>query len=62
MSMKIKADWTLCSGRARCAAVPPDIFTLSNDAFVEPYVTVPNNTETSGPNCMTNYRKVQGGL
>jgi ferredoxin len=32
--MKIKADNHLCSGHARCAAVAPDIFTLTDDGYI----------------------------
>jgi ferredoxin len=34
VSMKIKADNSLCSGHARCAAMAPDIFTLDSDGYV----------------------------
>ena len=32
--MKIKADTHLCSGHARCNAVAPDIFTLTDDGYI----------------------------
>jgi ferredoxin len=32
--MKIKADNHLCSGHARCAAVAPEIFTLTDDGYI----------------------------
>jgi len=32
--MKVKADTNLCSGHARCAAIAPQIFTLSDDGYI----------------------------
>lgn len=32
--MKIIANAGLCSGHARCAAVSPDIFTLTDDGYI----------------------------
>ena len=32
--MKIKADNKLCSGHARCAAVAPELFELSDDGYI----------------------------
>lgn len=32
--MKIKADQRLCSGHARCAAVAPEIFNLTDDGYI----------------------------
>lgn len=32
--MKIKADNNLCSGHARCAAVAPEVFTLTDDGYI----------------------------
>jgi len=32
--MKIIADNKLCSGHARCAAVAPEVFELSDDGYI----------------------------
>lgn len=32
--MKIRADKTLCSGHARCAAAAPEIFVLDDDGYI----------------------------
>lgn len=32
--MRIIADQKLCSGHARCAAVAPDVFDLTDDGYI----------------------------
>jgi len=32
--MKVKANTTICSGHARCAAVAPEVFTLNDDGYI----------------------------
>jgi ferredoxin len=32
--VKIKANMTLCSGHARCAAIAPEVFILNDDGYI----------------------------